>query len=93
VRNVPPAIRALRYRRVAEVAASQCGVVSVRQLRTCGLSESTIDRWREKGILHRRLRLELDFDQTHGTAHAAQTDARRDADRRGAGQRVLPLRR
>jgi hypothetical protein len=37
--------------------------------------------------------IELDFDQTHGTAHAAQTDARRDADRRGAGQRVLPLRR
>jgi hypothetical protein len=56
VSNVPPALRAFRYRRVAEIAADQCGVVSARQLEACGLSESTIDRWHKKGILHRRHR-------------------------------------
>ena len=39
--------------RVARLASRQWGVVSRRQLRGCGLSGSTVDRWVEAGRLHR----------------------------------------
>lgn len=45
-----------RAQRVFQMAEGQWGVVSLAQLRTCGLSRTTVHRWAQDGRLHRVLR-------------------------------------
>jgi hypothetical protein len=71
MRNEPSTPRELRYPCVAERAARQWGNVTTEQLRRCGVTPQTVQRWVAEGRLHQRHRGVYAVGHRHPAPEAA----------------------